>query len=80
VYAGVDGKRPVPLSHHLPDPRTRAGSARCGFGGIIDTTRLEAGDHRLRLLAAAVSGSGWYVIDDRTLTLADHRSPVAAGS
>jgi hypothetical protein len=74
VYAEIDGGRPVPLSHHLPDPRGGDSTLRCGFGGIVDTTRLAPGEHRLRLLAVAVSGAGWYVIDDHLFVLADHRS------
>jgi hypothetical protein len=75
VYVAIDGSRPIPLSHRLRDPRSNADpeSPRCGFGGIVDTTRLEPGDHRIRTLAAAVSGAGWYVIDERTISLHDHR-------
>ena len=76
VYVHVDDKRPVPISHHLLDPRANHDpeKLRCGFGGIIDTTRLEPGAHHIRILAAAVSGSGWYVVDERDIELADHRS------
>lgn len=82
VYVEVDGKRPVPLSHHLADPRAAEPliAVRCGFGGAIDTTRLDPGEHRVRTLALAFSGVGWYVIDDRKILLEDHRkrAPVAA--
>jgi hypothetical protein len=75
IYAAVDDRRPIPISHHLSDPRPDRGRAeiRCGFGGIIDTTRLEPGPHRIRILAAAVSGAGWYIVDDQNVDLHDHR-------
>jgi hypothetical protein len=80
VYVELDGQRPIPLSHHLLDPRPGKdpSAVRCGFGGIVDTTRFEPGAHRLRVLAVAVSGTGWYVIDDRRFALADHRSKAGA--
>ena len=83
VYFQVDGLRPVPLSHHLRDPRTEPSTVSCGFGGIIDTTRLKPGIHSIRFLGAAVSGAGWYVIDERTVELNKHRRPwdlIAAGA
>ncbi len=72
VYVAVDERRPVPIAHHLPDPRPAGSEARCGFGGIIDTSHLDPGPHRVRILGAAVSGTGWYVVDERTIDLADH--------
>jgi hypothetical protein len=82
VYFEIDGKRPVPLSHHLLDPRPGHDpiALRCGFGGIIDTTRLHPGEHRLRILGAAVSGAGWYVLDNRQFALNDHRASDALSS
>lgn len=76
VCAEVDGQRPIPLSSRLPNPRAQGGREllMSGFGGIIDTERLEPGEHEINLLAAAVSGAGWYVIDSRCVTLLDHRS------
>jgi hypothetical protein len=75
IYAAIDERRPIPLSHHLLDPRPGVDphAIRCGFGGTIDTTRLEPGRHHVRMLAAAVSGAGWYIIDERTIDLRDHR-------
>jgi hypothetical protein len=78
VYIEVDGKRPIPISHRLPDPRLEvsAQTERCGFGGILDTTRLDPGKHHVSIMAGAVSGAGWYVIDQRDIVLSDHRDGV----
>lgn len=75
VYVAIDDLRPIPLSHHLPSPPSSDSDHLCGFGGVIDTTRLEPGDHRMSILACAVSGAGWYVADERTLTLSDYPRP-----
>ena len=72
VYFQVDDFRPVPLSHGLTDPRP-GGESQCGFAGMIDTARLDPGMHVIRILGAAVSGAGWYVISERQIELADHR-------
>ena len=71
VFAEIDDYRAIPLSHHLRDPRPDAHPAfcMCGFGGILDTTSLAPGSHRVRIIAAAVSGAGWYVILDRTIEI-----------
>ena len=75
AFVALNEMRPVPISHGLPDPRGNAGSdLACGFGGIIDTTRLPAGNHRLRVYALAHNGGGWFVVDDRTLILIEHRA------
>ena len=74
-YVEIDGERPIPLSHGLLEPRQASNhtNALCGFGGIIDTTRLIAGEHHLRILASlASSGVGWHIVDDRRVQLADH--------
>jgi hypothetical protein len=74
VYFQVDERRPVPLSHKMPDPRgDQSPVAPYGFGGIIDTVRLEPGRHTICILGAAASGAGWYVIDERIVDLVDRR-------
>lgn len=75
VYLEIDDLRPLPLSCNLPAPPESGSDRRCGFGGVFETTRLDPGDHRLRILACAVSGAGWYVLDERTLALGDYPRP-----
>ena len=71
VYVEIDGKRPIPLSHHLPHRTSvkEAEEQRSGFGGIIDTTRLEPGRHTVRVLSLAAGGAGWYILDQRSIEL-----------
>lgn len=41
-----------------------------GFGGILDTRELAAGEHRLRVFGLAATGNGWYVVEQRAFHLA----------
>ena len=73
VFLQIDDLRPVPISSGLADPRVVASNCRCGFGGTVDTARIEPGIHTFRVLGSAVSGAGWYIIDERQVELDDHR-------
>lgn len=75
VYACVNDRVPIPIPARTVNNRT------C-IEGIIDTSRFEAGEHRVRLVAVSPIGNGLYDVGERTFVVEDtaHYAPLAGAA
>ena len=65
VFVSFDDGHPLPIPSQNSRPDVRTADDDCvGFEGIADTTDLEPGLHRLRVLLEATSGALWHSIAD----------------
>lgn len=65
VFVAFDDGHPLPIPSRISRPGVRTTNDDCvGFEGIADTTGLEPGLHRLRVLLQATSGALWHRIAD----------------
>lgn len=69
-FAVVDDERPVPIGYGLGSSAVDdTVNPALSVGGIVDTSRLNPGPHRLELRLISANGQGYYIAKSTTFTV-----------